>query len=180
MCRPRGAPRNHTHAPTHALTHKLTHSLTHSLAHSRTCSLTRSPTPSPSTHSHTSSHTPSHHRRGFVHIDFQNANLLAAAKSLAPSTMRFGGGGNDYLHYAPFVRACMHAPHTPPALHFTMCPLVRDCHTRLPHSPVPHDELGAVHATPFDSFCIDMAMHRHFAPFVRDYHTHARRMSQYK
>jgi len=39
------------------------------------------------------------YNRGFVHIDFSNVNLLAAATSLAPSTMRFGGGGNDYLRY---------------------------------------------------------------------------------
>ena len=41
--------------------------------------------------------------RGFTHIDFDNANLLAGATSLAPSTLRFGGSGNDYLHYEPFV-----------------------------------------------------------------------------
>ena len=44
----------------------------------------------------------SSYNRGFVHIDFDNKNLLAAATSLAPSTIRFGGGGNDYLSYAPF------------------------------------------------------------------------------
>lgn len=42
------------------------------------------------------------YNRGFVHIDFDNANLLAGATSFAPSTIRFGGGGNDYLQYAPF------------------------------------------------------------------------------
>jgi hypothetical protein len=44
----------------------------------------------------------SSYNRGFVHIDFDNHNLLAAAKSLAPSTIRFGGGGNDYLSYQPY------------------------------------------------------------------------------
>lgn len=44
----------------------------------------------------------SSYNRGFVHIDFDNQNLLAAAKSLAPSTIRFGGGGNDYLSYQPY------------------------------------------------------------------------------
>ena len=37
--------------------------------------------------------------RGFFHMNFSNPNLRAAAKSLAPSTVRFGGTGNDYLHY---------------------------------------------------------------------------------
>eukprot|EP01063_Lacrimia_lanifica_P020766 TRINITY_DN2805_c0_g3_i3.p1 TRINITY_DN2805_c0_g3~~TRINITY_DN2805_c0_g3_i3.p1 ORF type:complete len:502 (+),score=134.24 TRINITY_DN2805_c0_g3_i3:53-1558(+) len=37
--------------------------------------------------------------RGFHHTDFKNANLRAAAKGLAPSRLRFGGSGNDYLHY---------------------------------------------------------------------------------
>ena len=50
----------------------------------------------------------SSYNRGFVHIDFDNSNLLAGATSLAPSTIRFGGGGNDYLHYVPYA-AC--APH---------------------------------------------------------------------
>jgi hypothetical protein len=44
----------------------------------------------------------SSYNRGFVHISFDNKNLLAAATSLAPSTIRFGGGGNDYLSYQPF------------------------------------------------------------------------------
>lgn len=44
----------------------------------------------------------SSYNRGFVHIRWDNPNLLAAATSLAPSTLRFGGSGNDYLHYAPF------------------------------------------------------------------------------
>ena len=43
----------------------------------------------------------SSYNRGFVHTDFSNENLLAGATSLAPSTIRFGGGGNDYLHYDP-------------------------------------------------------------------------------
>ena len=47
-------------------------------------------------------------RTGFVHIDFNNPNLLAGAISLQPSTVRFGGGGNDYLHYAPFDRCDKH------------------------------------------------------------------------
>lgn len=46
------------------------------------------------------------YNRGFVHNDFSNPNLLAGAKSLAPSTIRFGGGGNDYLHYVPFDASC--------------------------------------------------------------------------
>ena len=37
--------------------------------------------------------------RGFFHTDFGNANLRAAAASLAPATLRFGGSGNDYLTY---------------------------------------------------------------------------------
>jgi hypothetical protein len=45
----------------------------------------------------------SSYNRGFVHNDFTNANLLAGARSLAPSTVRFGGGGNDCLHYEPFA-----------------------------------------------------------------------------
>ena len=45
----------------------------------------------------------SSYNRGFVHINFDNANLLAAASSLAPSTIRFGGGGNDYLYYEPYA-----------------------------------------------------------------------------
>lgn len=41
----------------------------------------------------------SSYNRGFFHINFTNPNLRAAAKSLEPATLRFGGGGNDYLHY---------------------------------------------------------------------------------
>jgi hypothetical protein len=37
--------------------------------------------------------------RGFHHIHFANKNLLAAAKALAPSKLRFGGSGNDALVY---------------------------------------------------------------------------------
>ena len=37
--------------------------------------------------------------RGFFHVDWSNANLRAAAASLAPATLRFGGGGNDYIVY---------------------------------------------------------------------------------
>ena len=33
-------------------------------------------------------------------MNFSNANLVAAAASLAPFTLRFGGTGNDYLHYS--------------------------------------------------------------------------------
>jgi len=44
----------------------------------------------------------SSYNRGFVHTDFSNINLLAAATDLAPSTIRFGGGGNDYLSYQPY------------------------------------------------------------------------------
>lgn len=44
----------------------------------------------------------SSYNRGFVHTDFTNQNLLAAAKTLQPSTIRFGGGGNDYLQYVEF------------------------------------------------------------------------------
>ena len=39
------------------------------------------------------------YNRGFFHINFTNPNLLAATKSLAPFILRFGGTGNDYLHY---------------------------------------------------------------------------------
>ena len=41
----------------------------------------------------------SSYNRGFFHINFTNPNLHAAAASLRPSTMRFGGSGNDYLTY---------------------------------------------------------------------------------
>ena len=41
----------------------------------------------------------SSYNRGFFHINFTNPNLRAAAASLRPSTMRFGGSGNDYLTY---------------------------------------------------------------------------------
>uniref|UniRef100_A0A7S3YZQ8 Beta-glucuronidase C-terminal domain-containing protein n=2 Tax=Lotharella globosa TaxID=91324 RepID=A0A7S3YZQ8_9EUKA len=37
--------------------------------------------------------------RGFFHIEFSNKNLVAAARALRPSTLRFGGSGNDYLLY---------------------------------------------------------------------------------
>ena len=37
--------------------------------------------------------------RGFHHINWTNANLIAAAKALAPSRLRFGGSGNDALVY---------------------------------------------------------------------------------
>jgi hypothetical protein len=37
--------------------------------------------------------------RGFHHIHFSNPNLLAAARGLAPSRLRFGGSGNDNLVY---------------------------------------------------------------------------------
>ena len=41
----------------------------------------------------------SSYNRGFFHVNFTNPNLRAAASSLSPSTLRFGGTGNDYLHY---------------------------------------------------------------------------------
>ena len=41
----------------------------------------------------------SSYNRGFFHVNFSNPNLRAAAKSLTPATLRFGGSGNDYLHY---------------------------------------------------------------------------------
>ena len=37
--------------------------------------------------------------RGFHHINFTNQNLLAAARGLRPSKLRFGGSGNDNLIY---------------------------------------------------------------------------------
>lgn len=37
--------------------------------------------------------------RGFHHTNFTNPNLLAAARGLRPSRLRFGGSGNDYLVY---------------------------------------------------------------------------------
>ena len=37
--------------------------------------------------------------RGFHHINFTNPNLVLAAGALRPSTLRFGGSGNDNLHY---------------------------------------------------------------------------------
>jgi hypothetical protein len=37
--------------------------------------------------------------RGFHKTNFSNRNLLAAAKGLAPSKLRFGGSGNDALVY---------------------------------------------------------------------------------
>lgn len=36
---------------------------------------------------------------GFHRTDFSNPNLLAAAKGLSPSKLRFGGSGNDALVY---------------------------------------------------------------------------------
>jgi hypothetical protein len=39
------------------------------------------------------------YNRGFFHINFNNVNLKAAAKSLVPATLRFGGSGNDFLDY---------------------------------------------------------------------------------
>ena len=37
--------------------------------------------------------------RGFHHTHFNNPNLRAAARGLAPSRLRFGGSGNDALVY---------------------------------------------------------------------------------
>ena len=37
--------------------------------------------------------------RGFFHVKWTNANLRAAAASLQPSSLRFGGGGNDFIKY---------------------------------------------------------------------------------
>jgi len=37
--------------------------------------------------------------RGFHHTNFSNPNLLAAARGLRPSRLRFGGSGNDNLVY---------------------------------------------------------------------------------
>jgi len=48
----------------------------------------------------------SSYNRGFFHINFSNPNLQAATASLHPSTLRFGGGGNDYLHYGPPGHEC--------------------------------------------------------------------------
>jgi hypothetical protein len=39
------------------------------------------------------------YNRGFFHVRWGNANLRAAAASLQPSTLRFGGGGNDFIRY---------------------------------------------------------------------------------
>jgi hypothetical protein len=44
--------------------------------------------------------------RGFFHINFSNPNLAAAASSLRPSVLRFGGTGNDYLRYGPPNQPC--------------------------------------------------------------------------
>ena len=38
--------------------------------------------------------------RGFHNTDFTNPNLIAAAKGLSPSRLRFGGSGADYLTYS--------------------------------------------------------------------------------
>ena len=38
--------------------------------------------------------------RGFHSTDFSNPNLLAVAKGLAPSRLRFGGSGADFLTYS--------------------------------------------------------------------------------
>merc|ERR1719203_1239154 len=46
------------------------------------------------------------YNRGFAHIAFDSPNLHAAAASLAPSSMRFGGTGNDLLVYSPFDASC--------------------------------------------------------------------------
>jgi len=44
--------------------------------------------------------------RGFFHIDFENQNLKAAATSLQPSILRFGGTGNDLLYYGTTSHPC--------------------------------------------------------------------------
>jgi heparanase 1 len=48
--------------------------------------------------------------RGFHRTDWSNPNLLAAAKGLAPSKLRFGGSGNDALVYglSPGSPECAH------------------------------------------------------------------------
>eukprot|EP01051_Picozoa_sp_SAG22_P013830 SAG22_NODE_1598_length_4032_cov_1.979405_3_plen_644_part_00 len=53
--------------------------------------------------------------RGFHHIHFANANLVAAAKGLAPSKLRFGGSGNDALVYglSPGSPECKGIPPQP-------------------------------------------------------------------
>ena len=46
--------------------------------------------------------------RGFHNTDFTNPNLLAVAKGLSPSRLRFGGSGADFLTYsfAPGAPEC--------------------------------------------------------------------------
>ena len=46
--------------------------------------------------------------RGFFNVDWKNKNLRAAAASLQPSTLRFGGGGNDFIKCKPCDRARPH------------------------------------------------------------------------
>ena len=50
--------------------------------------------------------------RGFFHIDFENENLLAAAKSLQPSILRFGGTGNDLLYYGTKTNPCNYSKYS--------------------------------------------------------------------
>ena len=48
--------------------------------------------------------------RGFFHTNFSNTNLHAAVAALAPSVLRFGGSGNDFLEYKLGAGApCAHA-----------------------------------------------------------------------
>ena len=50
--------------------------------------------------------------RGFFHIDFENENLIAAATSLQPSILRFGGTGNDLLYYGTKSNPCNYSKYS--------------------------------------------------------------------
>lgn len=56
--------------------------------------------------------------RGFHQTNFSNPNLIAAAASLAPAILRFGGSGNDALVYGltPGSPECASVPAPPPPL----------------------------------------------------------------
>ena len=53
--------------------------------------------------------------RGFFHVNFTNPNLRAAAASLVPSVMRFGGSGNDFLVYDSPDQPCPSPMPAPPS-----------------------------------------------------------------
>eukprot|EP00940_MAST-03C_sp_MAST-3C-sp2_P001553 g1553.t1 len=61
---------------------------------------------STTTESYASFNVDSSFNRGFFHVNFTNENLIAAARSLQPATLRFGGSGNDLLVYGTPINPC--------------------------------------------------------------------------